>query len=34
VFQAEVLRMGVPKFRAKQLWDWIHVKGVVRSREI
>jgi 23S rRNA (adenine2503-C2)-methyltransferase len=27
--QAEVVRMGEPKFRAKQLWDWIHVKGVV-----
>jgi len=25
---------GMPKFRAKQVWDWVHVKGVISPLEM
>ncbi len=30
----EIVNMGLPKFRAKQIYDWIHKKGVVSFSEM
>ena len=32
--EAELKEMGLPKFRAKQIYDWIHKKGVTNFSEM
>ena len=32
--ETELKAMGLPKFRAKQIYDWIHKKGVTQFSEM